>query len=72
MKNVWNNCLDYIQTDEAKRNLKTCILTPLGEVLYNEFYFYVWLICFYHIFLILMVFGILVLIFRWKNIPSSF
>lgn len=57
MKPLWENCLEYCQTDEAKRNLKQCLLQPLGDILYQEFYIYVWIICLYHIFLILMVFG---------------
>jgi hypothetical protein len=64
MKQLWDNCLEYFQTNEAKRNFNKCILTPLGENLYQEFYLYVWIICFYHIFLILMVFGIFVLLVR--------
>jgi hypothetical protein len=74
MKHLWDNCLEYFETNEAKRNFHKCVLTPLGVILYQEFYLYVWIICFYHIFLILMVFGILILLVRLDpgaNIPIS-
>ena len=64
MNHLWDTCLEYFQTNEAKRNFKKCVLAPLGEIMYQEFYLYVWIICFYHIFLILLVFGILVLLVR--------
>lgn len=67
MKNLWDNCFEYFETEDAKRNVKKCILTPLGNIVYQEFYLYVWIICFYHIFLILMVFGILLLLMRLRG-----
>jgi hypothetical protein len=64
MKTVWSNCMDYFQTDEAKRNLKESIIAPMGQIIYHEMYFYVWLICFYHIFLIFLILSILVMLLR--------
>lgn len=73
MKNIWENCLQYFETEEAKRSVKSCVLVPLGNIVYQEFYLYVWIICFYHIFLILMVFGILLLLVRGNHFsPSSY
>lgn len=69
MKNLWDNCLEYFETNEAKRNFNKCVLTPLGGILYQEFYLYVWIICFYHIFLIFMVFSILILLVR--SVPGG-
>jgi len=71
MKNIWENCLQYFETEEAKRNVKSCVLVPLGNIVYQEFYLYVWIICFYHIFLILMVFGILLLLIRGNHFYIS-
>ena len=64
MKNVFEHCMEYFQSDEAKRNMKQSILTPLGDIIYQEMYFYVWVICFYHIVLILLIVLILALLLR--------
>lgn len=66
MKHLWDSCFDYFQSEESKRQIKTAILSPLGGILYQEFYIYVWIICFYHVFLIIMVFSILVLLVRTR------
>jgi hypothetical protein len=64
MDKLWAPVLLYFKTDEAKREIKTNVLSPLGGIIYNEIYIYIWIICFYHIFLILLVFSIFVLILR--------
>ena len=67
MDHIWESSLQYLQTDDAKRQMKTNVLSPLGGILYNEFYLYVWMICFYHIFLIVLVFSIFMLVMRkWR------
>lgn len=71
MKTVWSNCLDYFQTDEAKRNVKESIIHPMGQILYHELYFYVWLICFYHIFLVFLILSILVMLLRVNNAQAK-
>jgi hypothetical protein len=68
MTSVWSKCLDYFQTDEAKRNLKESVISPVGKIIYHELYCYVWLICFYHVFLILLILCILVLLLRGSNV----
>ena len=37
-------CLEVFKTDEAKRNLKEAVITPMGNIIYNEIYFYIWFI----------------------------
>ena len=71
MKTVWSNCLDYFQTDEAKRNLKESIIHPMGQIIYHEMYIYVWLICFYHIFLVFLILSILVMLLRVNNAQAK-
>jgi hypothetical protein len=41
--------------DESKKYLKEMIIHPVGQIMYNEFYIYLWLICIYHVFLIFLV-----------------
>lgn len=64
MKSIWTNCLDFLQTDEAKRHLKDSVISPLGHIVYHEMYFYVWLICFYHIFLIVLLLCAVVMLLK--------
>ena len=71
MDQLWKSCSQYFQTDDAKRQMKSAVLNPLGGILYEEFYIYVWIICFYHVFLILLVFSIFLLLLRQiKTTPS--
>jgi hypothetical protein len=57
-------CLELFKTDEAKRNLKDAVITPMGNIIYNEIYFYLWFICLYHVFLIFLVLANLMLLLR--------
>lgn len=41
--------------DDSKKYLKEMIIHPVGQIIYNEFYIYLWLICIYHVFLIFLV-----------------
>jgi hypothetical protein len=61
-KNIWETCLDFIKTEDTRRNLKEKIMDPMGELLYNEIYIYIWLICFYHVFLIFIILANLLLL----------
>jgi len=56
------SCLNYLQTDESRRYLKENIIHPVGQVIYNEWYIYLWLICIYHVFLIFIVLVNLILL----------
>lgn len=64
MKNLWSNCFDFLKTDDAKRHLKQSLLIPMGQILYQEMYLYVWLICFYHIFLIVLILFLVVMLLK--------
>lgn len=62
-------CMNYLKTDESKKYLKEMVIHPLGQIIYNECYIYLWLICIYHVFLILMVLVIFYILLRhpYKN-----
>ena len=55
MESMWDTCINYMKTDDAKRQLRESVIEPIGDILYNEMYFYVWFICLYHVFLILII-----------------
>ena len=72
MNSIWDDCLDFFKSDDAKLHLKTALIEPMGDIMYQEFYFYVWLICFYHIFLIILILSIVVIITKQHFILTSF
>ena len=61
-KQMWDACLTYLKTDESRRYLKDNIIHPVGQVIYNEWYIYLWLICIYHVFLIFIVLANLIIL----------
>jgi len=64
MDSMWDTCLNYLKTDEARRQLRENVIVPMGDIMYNEMYFYVWFICIYHVFLILIILANLVLLLK--------
>ena len=58
MKNIRDVCLDLFNNEDIKRDIRV-IIQPLAAFIYNELYVYIWFICVYHIFVILVVLAIL-------------
>lgn len=63
MKNIRESVIEFFKSEDSKRNMKEMI-KPIGEILYNEIYIYIWLICFYHIFFIFIVLANLFLLLK--------
>jgi hypothetical protein len=55
--------LQLFQAEDLKRLLREA-LTSISEIVYNEMYPYIWLICLYHVFLIFITTVSLVMILR--------
>jgi len=64
---MWDSCLSYLKTDESRRYLKENIIHPVGQVIYNEWYIYLWLICIYHVFMIFLVLANLILLLTFLS-----
>ena len=57
----------FFENSEIQQNIKQ-ILKPLGYILYDQFYPYIWLICLYNVILIfLVVFILLLLLWNWRG-----
>ncbi|MFM1794881.1 MAG: hypothetical protein RL642_1266 [Bacteroidota bacterium] len=54
MKNIRESCIELFKNEDIKRDVKA-MLKPLGTMLYNEIYIYLWVLCFYHVFFIFIV-----------------
>lgn len=64
---MWDGCLAYLKTDESRRYLKENIIHPVGQVIYNEWYIYLWLICIYHVFMIFLVLANLIILLTFLS-----
>lgn len=53
MKNIRDNCMAFFQNESIKREIFDFV-RPIVKIVYNEIYLYVWFICIYSIFLILI------------------
>jgi hypothetical protein len=54
---------DFFKNEDIKRDIKE-ISKPVVKFIYDEIYVYIWLICLYNVFFILVVLAILYLIIQ--------
>ena len=71
MEPLWDTCVNYMKTDDARRQLRESVIVPMGDILYNEMYFYVWFICLYHVFLIIIILANLFLLLRLVSLSGT-
>ena len=60
---VESSCFDFFKQDDVKKDIRD-ILTPLVSIIYNELYVYIWSICFFHLFLFILVLANLIMLLR--------
>ena len=63
MKSIRDTCIDFFKNEDIKRDVKD-IIQPIFTMIYNEIYIYLWLICIYHVFFILIVLANLYLLLK--------
>jgi hypothetical protein len=66
MKSIRDTCIEFFQNEDIRKDVKE-ILKPIATIVYNEIYLYLWLLCFYNLFLFFIILAILVLLFRLPN-----
>jgi hypothetical protein len=59
-------CLQFLKNEEIKGNLRE-IIKPIGTLIYNELFIYIWFICIYNIILFIIIIVVLILILRKQN-----
>ena len=66
MKNsklIRDTFIGFLQDEDIRKDIREMI-RPLIQLMYNEIYVYLWLICFYNLCLFLVILAILVLLIR--------
>jgi hypothetical protein len=66
MKSLRDSCIDFFKNEDIRKDIKE-LLKPLVNIVYNELYLYIWLICVYNILLFFAILAILFLLFRLGN-----
>ena len=54
MQNIKESCIKFLYNEDSRKDIKA-VLSPLGDIIYNEIYVYIWVICFYNIFLFIII-----------------
>jgi hypothetical protein len=61
MKNIRDTCIEFFKNEDIHKEVKE-IIKPLGNMMYNEIYLYIWFICIYNVFLLFLILANLFLV----------
>jgi len=61
MKNIRDTCIEFLKNEDIHKDVKE-IIKPLGNMMYNEIYLYLWFICVYNVFLLFLILANLFLV----------
>jgi hypothetical protein len=73
LKTLRDTCIEYLNKDNIKTDLKN-MMKPVVEIIYNEIYIYILLICVYNvifIFIVLANFILLIKLLKKNNMHYS-
>ena len=66
MQNIKDSCIKFLYNEDSRKDIKA-VLSPLGDIIYNEIYVYLWVICFYNSFLFIIILANLYLLLKILN-----
>jgi hypothetical protein len=70
MKSIRDSCIELFKDENIKKDIKT-LLAPLVEIIYNDLYVYIWSICFFNLFLFVIIILNLVLLLKILAKPTT-
>jgi len=70
MKSIRESCVEFFQNEEIKKDIRE-IIKPIVDTIYNEINIYIWIICFYNVFLVFIILANLFLMLRLSNKLSN-
>lgn len=71
MKSIRDSCIELFKDENIKKDIKT-LLAPLVEIIYNDLYVYIWSICFFNLFLFVIIIVNLVLLMKILAKPTAY
>lgn len=66
MKSIRDSCIELFQNEDVHKEVKE-IIKPLGNMMYNEIYLYIWFICIYNVLLLFLILANLFLVIHLYN-----
>ena len=63
LKTLRDTCIEYLNKDNIKTDLKN-MMKPVVEIIYNEIYIYILLICVYNVIFIFIVLANFILLIK--------
>lgn len=64
MKTIKENCIDLLKNEDIRKDMREMI-RPICQIIYNEIYIYIWFICIYNVFFIVLLLFNLFLLLRF-------
>jgi hypothetical protein len=71
MKTIKDRCIEFLHSEDTRHDVRA-IIQPIGSMIYNEAYPYLWFLCVYHVFLTFIILAILILLIRVLNHLGGF
>jgi len=66
MKSLRETCIDFFTDEKIKKEVRE-IIKPIVIMIYNEIYVYLWIIAFYHFFIICMMVAMFCILWKLVN-----
>lgn len=63
MHSIKESCIEFFQNEDIRKVIIE-VVKPIRESVYNELYMYIWLICVYNVFLIVIIVANLFLLLK--------
>jgi hypothetical protein len=69
LKTIRDTCIDFFKNEEIKKDVKEMV-RPIIDMVCDECYWYVWVICIYNVFFMLVVLANLYLLLKLTSYPA--